>query len=76
MWDGTDGWDGMVIIGHRSSKSTFGAKKTLIYASSATKIAKASQTRVDERKSAQSPHNLLKMAAPVDLVYQIAKRVV
>ena len=59
----------MVIIGHRSSKSTFGAKKTLIYA-------KASQTRVDERKSAQSPHNLLKMAAPVDLVYQIAKRVV
>ena len=27
MSDGTDGWDGMVIIGHRSSKSTFGAKK-------------------------------------------------
>ena len=23
---GLDGWDGMVIIGHRSSKSTFGAK--------------------------------------------------
>ena len=22
---GLDGWDGMVIIGHRSSKSTFGA---------------------------------------------------
>ena len=24
-WDGWMGWDGMVIIGHRSSKSTFGA---------------------------------------------------
>ena len=62
----------MGIIGHRSSKSTFGAKKTLFYA---TKIAKSSQTRVDERKSVQAPHNLLKMAL-VDLVYQIAKRVV
>ena len=65
----------MGIIGHRSSKSTFGANKTLIYASSATKIAKSSQTRVDERESVQAPHNLLKMAL-VDLVYQIAKRVV
>ena len=26
LWDGM-GWDGIVIIGHRSSKSTFGAKK-------------------------------------------------
>ena len=25
LW--VDGWDGMVIIGHRSSKSTFGAYK-------------------------------------------------
>ena len=25
--DGWMGWDGMVIIGHRSSKSTFGANK-------------------------------------------------
>ena len=63
----------MVIIGHRSSKSTFELKKTLIYASSATKIAKSSQTRVDERKGGQAPHNLLKMGAPVD---QVAKRVV
>ena len=30
-WDGMDGWmgwDGMVIIGQRSSKSTFGANDT------------------------------------------------
>ena len=26
---GLDGWDGMVIIGQRSSKSTFGANKAL-----------------------------------------------
>ena len=27
LWDGMDGWDWMVIIGHRYSKSTFGANK-------------------------------------------------
>ena len=27
LWDGMDGWDWMVIIGHRYSKSTFNANK-------------------------------------------------
>ena len=27
LWDGMDGWDWMVIIGHRYSESTFGANK-------------------------------------------------
>ena len=31
MSDGMDGWDGMVIIGHRYSKSTFGAKNSLTF---------------------------------------------
>ena len=28
LWDRMDRWDWMVIIGHRYSKSTFGADKT------------------------------------------------
>ena len=27
LWDGMDGWDWMVIIGHRYSKGTFGANE-------------------------------------------------
>ena len=29
LWDGMDGWDWMVIIGHRYSKRTFGANNKL-----------------------------------------------
>ena len=31
LTDGIDGWDGMVIIGHKSSMSTFGANKYLLH---------------------------------------------
>ena len=30
LWDGMDGWDWMVIIGHRYSKSTFGVNNAIL----------------------------------------------
>ena len=31
LLDGLDGWDGIVIIGHRSSKCTFGANNFYLH---------------------------------------------
>ena len=30
LWDGMDGWDWMVTIGHRYSKSNFGADNVIL----------------------------------------------